>query len=99
MPLFLMLALANAALTLTVTRSLAFRWLRDALAGAPVLGVLLSCPWCFSHWGAMALFLLVRPAALGSWLDFIVYPLALVAATAPLCAGAYLCIVSIKSSD
>jgi len=57
------LALAVAAVSYTITRSLLFAPARAAiefLAG-PFIGELFSCPYCFSHWVTLAAVLVYRP--------------------------------------
>jgi hypothetical protein len=46
-------AFAVAALSITIARSSFTNWLRDMLDDrVPIIGKLLSCPYCVSHWVA-----------------------------------------------
>lgn len=55
----LVLGLATAAITITVTKSHLFAGVVEwAAEKSPRLGRLLSCPWCFSHWAAALVMLL-----------------------------------------
>jgi len=48
------LMLAVCAVTLTLTKSSMFKWLRDlAWRAHPVIGKMASCPYCMSHWVAL----------------------------------------------
>ena len=75
------LALANAAITITVVSSKLFRPLRDALKGK-FLGELVSCPYCFSHYPAFMLALGCGEGPL--WM--VLYWFGTVALTAPVMA-------------
>lgn len=54
----LVLALASASLALTLTKSLLFSEWRLAVFPVPILGKLLTCPWCALHWIFPILYLL-----------------------------------------
>jgi hypothetical protein len=46
-------AFAVAAISITISRSSFTNWLRDLLdKKIPIIGRLLSCPYCVSHWVA-----------------------------------------------
>lgn len=77
----LICALANAAFTLTVTKSEIFRPLREAILN-PWLRKLLSCPYCFSHWGALFSILLMYYGEYS--LAFPLYVFMIVTLTVPL---------------
>lgn len=46
----LVLSAAVAAVTTTLSKTLAFKWLRLLLKPLPVLGALVQCPYCLGHW-------------------------------------------------
>jgi hypothetical protein len=49
-------AFAVAALSITIARSSFTNWLRDILdKRIPIIGKLLSCPYCVSHWVAFGI--------------------------------------------
>lgn len=84
-----LLALANATLTITVTSSKIFEPVRGMFkpyinGGGLWIYQLLTCPYCFSHWGALFLYLLAVP--LGDYRWFLPMWLMIVALTAPIMA-------------
>ena len=71
-----MLAVAGAAISITVTRAKIFEWLRDAIRGPievednmeiDATGVrgffhdLVSCPYCFCHWTSLLTVAVFQP--------------------------------------
>jgi hypothetical protein len=80
------LALATAALSLTVAKTHAFEWLRTwVFARSDFLGELLSCHYCMSHWFALGLVAVYRPVVVSSGIilfDLAVSVFALVALSA-----------------
>jgi len=68
----LLLSLATASITMTLSKAKIFAWLREwLLVHVPFVGKLLSCPYCTSHWVSLALMILLTshlPAAVKlSW--------------------------------
>lgn len=58
--MFLVLALATSAASLTISKSKGFNGLREWFAErVPVIGELLVCPYCLSHWFALGLVLAI----------------------------------------
>jgi hypothetical protein len=80
------LALATAALSLTIAKTHAFDWLRSwVLARSDYLGELVSCHYCMSHWFALGLVAVYRPVVVSSGVtlfDLAVSVFALVALSA-----------------
>lgn len=83
----LMIAAANAALTITITKSKIFlplrRWMLRSDWVPLFLFTLIQCPYCFSHWGSLFFVITMVPA---SFHDAVVTWLGLVALTAPIMA-------------
>lgn len=80
------LSVACGAISLLLTKSSVLNPVHDWLGkNAPFVGKMLSCPWCTSHWVALALVLAYDPLAitaydhasyqLVSWFRFVVVPL------------------------
>ena len=85
-----------ATVSLTVTKSVAFQGLREwAKAHSPILGKLLSCPWCFSQWVSF----LVAFTMGNSWVDALFLAFALPALAAPLQFLAYWSISQMGDDD
>lgn len=84
--ILLVLALATSAVSLTVTKSRAFAWLRvPIMRRSRWFGELISCPYCFSHWVALGLLRgadFALPLGRGLWFDCLVTWVALVGAAA-----------------
>jgi hypothetical protein len=59
--MFASLVLANAAISITITRSNLFERARDLTAGCPFLYDLVTCPYCFSHWVAFVMVAVWQP--------------------------------------
>lgn len=56
--LFLALCLATSGASLTISKSKGFNGVREWFsARVPVIGALLGCPYCLSHWFAFGLIL------------------------------------------
>lgn len=55
------MAITVSVISLTVTKAVVFRWLRDLLSGNKFLHELFSCPFCFSYY-VTALVLILAPA-------------------------------------
>lgn len=80
----LILALANATISVTLNRASIFDAPRGWLAKkSEFLGKLLSCPYCLSHWVAFALVGIYRPQVLDAhWvLNFLTASFAVVTLT------------------
>lgn len=77
----LMLALANATIIMTLTKSSLFKKFRDILPDTPIINIkkLFRCPYCLSHYTSFLLILLILPYTI--FLDFIIEFLALIALT------------------
>lgn len=83
----IVMALACSAAAMTITKASLFSTLRDWVVSKNAwLGKLVTCPYCTSHWLAMAAALLT-PAIPGTHpvSHFVVTAFAIVAITAPLC--------------
>ena len=82
----LILSLAVATVSVTVTLSKIFEKPRDWIAKrSEFLGGLTSCPYCFSHWGSFLAVLIFAPkvVSVGPWaINFIVTSFAMVAMAA-----------------
>lgn len=59
--LLLCMSLTVSVVSLTVTKAVVFRWLRNLLQGNTFLHELFSCPFCFSYY-VTALLLFLAPA-------------------------------------
>jgi Protein of unknown function (DUF1360) len=59
---FLILGMATGAISLVLTKSEALNFMHDWLEKhIPVLGKMLNCPWCTSHWVALFFVVIYRP--------------------------------------
>lgn len=79
------LALATAAISVTVSRSRIFASAREWIAIRNTwLGELVSCSYCTSHWVAIALVAIYRPVLISQWIfvDFLVSVFGIVAIAA-----------------
>ena len=88
-----LLALAVAAISMTITKSRAFKgfrgWIKDKVK---ILSGLFDCPYCMSHWGALAVVWIYKPWVVSSGffvIDLIVHTFATVAIAAPICGLIY----------
>lgn len=82
------LALATAAISLTITKGRIFTSAREWIAGRNKwLGELMSCPYCTSHWVAIVLVAIYRPVIIQQWflIDLLVSVFAMVAMSAVIC--------------
>lgn len=62
------LALATAAISVTVSKAKVFSGVRERIARrSHWLGELLTCPYCTSHWVAFALVAIYRPVLVRAW--------------------------------
>lgn len=77
----LMLALANATIIMTLTKSSLFKKFRDILPNTPIINIkkLFHCPYCLSHYTSFLLLSILLPHTV--FLDFIIELLALIALT------------------
>ncbi len=58
----LYLSAAIAAISLTVTRAVVFRWWREWVDSKnKFIGELFTCPYCFSHWLSIAAVIIYQP--------------------------------------
>lgn len=66
MTLFLLLTLASAAASFTLSRGVVFQGVRDVILrrGPLWLGRLVMCPYCTLHWVALGVVLAYRPRVL-----------------------------------
>jgi hypothetical protein len=81
------MAFAVASISMTLAKSQAFAWARDMVPGNwKWLKELVNCPYCTSHWVAIALVLAYRPVLLQAWfpLDLVVSAFVVVTLAAPL---------------
>lgn len=63
------LALATAAISVTVSRARVFASAREWIASRNTwLGELVSCSYCTSHWVAIALVAIYRPVLVSQWI-------------------------------
>jgi len=79
------LALATAAISVTVSRARVFASAREWIAArSSWLGELVSCSYCTSHWVAIALVAIYRPVLIPQWVvvDFLVSVFGVVAIAA-----------------
>lgn len=79
------LALATSAISVTVSKSRVFASPRNWIASrSSWLGELMSCSYCTSHWVAIALIAIYRPAIVTQWIvvDLLVSMFGLVAIAA-----------------
>ena len=82
---FLILALCNGALTMTLTKSRFFRaprvWIADR---SDFFGELSSCPYCMTHWVGLIATFIFRQKFTNVWwpIDYLVAYMALVASSA-----------------
>ncbi len=83
----LFMAAAVAAFSITVTKAILFKDLRKwAKRKSPLLGELLSCPFCLSFWAALAIVVGfgMKPISVESvFFDYLISTLILVTLTAP----------------
>lgn len=64
-----MLALATAAISVTISRAKIFKSAREYVAGrSEWFGELISCHYCLSHWVAITMVLIYRPLLVQAWL-------------------------------
>lgn len=54
-----LLGIAAGTIAYTITKGSIFNQVRVHLAGLPVIGSLVTCPYCCAHWTALALTILV----------------------------------------
>lgn len=75
------LALANAAIVITLTKASLFKKFREYLPETPVINLnkLFHCPYCLSHYTSLLLILIFSPPS--SSFDFIIKTFALVTLT------------------
>lgn len=75
----LLLSLGTASISFAVTESKLFKPLRESVGKESLLGQLLSCGYCFSHWVALVLVVIYRPRLFDSWwlLDYFLTVLAI----------------------
>lgn len=87
------IGVATGVTSLTITRSKLFRGLRHWLwLKSDWLGDLIHCPYCMSHWIALAMILGKWPG----WKPALVQWLVAVAIAAPVSAAIYLCMQVIQ---
>lgn len=95
------LSLAVSALSITITKAKVFRWFRKLIQQqSNWLGELISCPYCMSHWFALAMVAVYRPTVVSSrsWLlDLGVSVMAIVALAAMLSGLIAKALLTIKS--
>lgn len=90
------LALANAVLVITITKSSLFKPLRNNIKNN-FLKKLFHCPYCLSHWTSLILIAFSINYTLSfSFFNFIIETLALIAITSIF---AYLLLLYLKLSD
>lgn len=79
------LALATAAISVTVSKARIFAFVRGWIASrSRRLGELVSCSYCTSHWVAIGLVAVYRPVLISQWiiLDLIISVFSVVAIAA-----------------
>lgn len=70
--LVVLLAMAVAAMSVTISLSKVFKNLRDNISSRNAwLGELVSCPYCFSHWLSFLAVLVYRPQVLEGGAPFL----------------------------
>lgn len=80
---FLLLGLATASISFTITKTSTFDFIRYRIPIRPgfykLVHELIECPYCFSHWVAFFLTAIYRPKPFsGTALDFIIDPFVIV---------------------
>jgi hypothetical protein len=97
------LALAISTASLTITRSGVFAWARRAVKRhSAFFGELIECPYCTSHWLALAAVLIYQPRVTDAGvlvLDLFVSVLVLVALSSLISGLVYRSISGIYPSD
>lgn len=88
-----LIALAVAAISMTITKSRAFKgfrgWIKDRIK---ILHGLFGCPYCMSHWIALAGIWIYKPWVISTGyfaIDLIMHTFATVALAAPICGLIY----------
>ncbi len=63
------LALATAAISVTVSKARLFAFVREWIAARNTwIGELISCSYCTSHWVAIAFVAIYRPVVISRWI-------------------------------
>lgn len=103
--LLLLVSIATSAISLTISRAKIFEWLRKGLLRrrppGKFLAELVSCPYCVSHWVALAL-VWAYPLRFTEgyfWLDLIVLTAAVVGISAVISGKVYAAVASIGGDD
>ena len=50
-----LVGIASAAITVTLTQAVIFGWLRSWFEEVPILNKLVNCPYCAAHWISLVL--------------------------------------------
>jgi len=98
------LALATAAVSVTVAKSHAFeplrKWTEITFATWPMIGKLVRCPYCISHWVAFILALVCSPQLVdGGWLVNLLVTTFAVVSLAAIITGAILRLLWMQESE
>lgn len=98
--LLLLISVATSAISLTISRAKVFEWLRKGLPKrkppGKFLAELVSCPYCVSHWVALALVWAYPLRFTGNfYVDLIVLTFAVVGISAVMSGRVYAAIASI----
>lgn len=101
--LVIMLSFAVSAISMTVTKAVVFKPLREWIVEKNSwLGKLFTCPYCFSHWVAFAVVFIWKPELLdsGLWvLDMLMTAMIMVAIAAPVSFLIFTSIASIVTPE
>lgn len=102
--LLLLISAATSAISLTISRAKIFEWLRKGLPKrkppGKFLAELISCPYCISHWVALALVWAYPLRFTGNfYVDLIVLTFAVVGISAVMSGKVYAAVASIGDQE